>query len=117
MDTQYPARIEIKTTAQLADIAGVHPHTIKQAKAVHADGAAEVVEDGDAVALAGALTPKAWLAKDGTPKPAMDVVAHGLLTAYSVTRKRKAQAEAQQPQQARREPLDDYSERDGLGDW
>ena len=75
------------------------------------------LEDGDAVALSGALTPKAWLAKDGTPKPAMDVVAHGLLSAYSVTRKRKAQAEAQQPQQARREPPDDYSERDGLGDW
>jgi len=75
------------------------------------------LDDGDAVALSGPLTVKAWLGKDGTPKPAMDVVAHGLLTAYSVTRKRKAQAEAQQPQQARREPLDDWSERDGLGDW
>ena len=75
------------------------------------------LEDGDAVALAGALTPKAWLAKDGTPKPSIDMVAHALLTAYHVTRKRKAQADAQQAQQRQREPLDAYTERDGLGDW
>jgi len=72
------------------------------------------LEDGDAVALSGPLTVKAWLSRDGTPKPSIDMVAHALLTAYHVTRKRKAQADALQPQ---REPLDTYTERDGLGDW
>lgn len=89
MDIQYPSRIEIKTTAQLADIAGVHPHTIKQAKAVHADGAAEVVEAvregkiglpaaaviaklpqaAQAAALAQAAAPKPRRPKHSKPEP------------------------------------------------
>ena len=46
--------------------------------------------EGDAVALAGTLTPKAWIDKDGTPRPALDLVASQVLSAYHVTRKRKA---------------------------
>ena len=48
------------------------------------------LSEGDAVALAGTLTPKAWLDKDGTPRPALDLVASQVLSAYHVTRKRKA---------------------------
>lgn len=46
--------------------------------------------DGDSVALAGSLTPKVWTDKQGNHRPAVDLVAHKLLTAYHVTRKRKA---------------------------
>ncbi|QVN19904.1 single-stranded DNA-binding protein [Burkholderia pyrrocinia] len=46
--------------------------------------------DADSVSLSGALTPKVWTDKNGTVKPALDMVAHGLLTAYHVQRKRKA---------------------------
>jgi hypothetical protein len=46
--------------------------------------------DGDSVALAGSLTPKVWTDKEGNSRPAVDLVAHKLLTAYHVTRKRKA---------------------------
>jgi single-stranded DNA-binding protein len=46
--------------------------------------------DGDSVALAGSLTPKVWTDKDGNSRPAVDLVAHKLLTAYHVTRKRNA---------------------------
>ena len=46
------------------------------------------LDAGDSVSLSGTLTPKVW---DG--KPALDLVAHGILTAYHVTRKRKAVAE------------------------
>lgn len=47
------------------------------------------LQDGDAVALSGSLTPKVWEAKDGA-RPVLDMVAHGVLTAYHVSRKRKA---------------------------
>jgi len=74
------------------------------------------LDEGDSVALAGTLTPTAWLDREGAPRPGMDMVAHALLTAYHVKRKRAAQAEAQQPRQ-QREPLDDFEARQGLGDW
>jgi single-stranded DNA-binding protein len=45
---------------------------------------------GDAVALAGTLTPKAWIDKEGIARPALDLVASQVLSAYHVTRKRKA---------------------------
>lgn len=45
---------------------------------------------GDAVTLAGELTPKVWTDKDGHAKPSADLKAHALLTAYHVQRKRQA---------------------------
>ncbi|MGF6792396.1 single-stranded DNA-binding protein [Paraburkholderia sp. 35.1] len=48
------------------------------------------LEDGDAVALAGTLSPKVWTDKHGEARPALDMVAHAVLTAYHVRRKRKA---------------------------
>jgi single-stranded DNA-binding protein len=47
------------------------------------------LSDADSVALTGALTPKVWTDKNGLVKPALDMVAHGLLTAYHVSRKRQ----------------------------
>jgi single-stranded DNA-binding protein len=46
--------------------------------------------DADSVALTGALTPKVWTDKNGLVKPALDMVAHGILSAYHVRRKRQA---------------------------
>ncbi|MBB5467250.1 single-stranded DNA-binding protein [Paraburkholderia sp. CI2] len=48
------------------------------------------LEDGDAVALAGTLSPKVWTDKHGEARPALDMVAHAVLTAYHVRRKRRA---------------------------
>jgi hypothetical protein len=48
------------------------------------------LDDGDSVSLSGALTPKAWTDRSGEVKPALDMVAHALLTTYHVTRKRQA---------------------------
>jgi single-stranded DNA-binding protein len=48
------------------------------------------LSDGDSVALSGELTPKVWLDKNGKPRPVLDLVAHAVLTAYHVIRKRKA---------------------------
>ena len=48
------------------------------------------LNDADSVALSGALTPKVWTDKNGLVKPALDMVAHGLLSAYHVRRKRAA---------------------------
>ena len=46
--------------------------------------------DGDSVALSGSLTPRVWIDREGQPRPALDMVAHQVLTAYHVTRKRNA---------------------------
>lgn len=46
--------------------------------------------DGDSVALSGTLTPKVWTDRQGDAKPALDLVAHAVLTAYHVQRKRRA---------------------------
>lgn len=48
------------------------------------------LSDADSVALSGALTPKVWTDKNGLVKPALDMVAHGLMTAYQVQHKRNA---------------------------
>jgi len=48
------------------------------------------LDDGDSVALSGALTPKVWTDKAGTAKPALDLVAHSITSAYHVTHKREA---------------------------
>jgi single-stranded DNA-binding protein len=47
-------------------------------------------DDGEAVSLAGTLTPKVWTDKHGEARPALDMNAHAVLTAYHVRRKRKA---------------------------
>ncbi len=53
------------------------------------------LQDGDAVALSGELTPKVYQPKDGgEPRPSVDLVAHQVLTEYHVTRKRAAVAES-----------------------
>ncbi len=59
------------------------------------------LDDGDAVCVAGTLTPKLHEDKNGTIKPALDVVAHAVLSAYDVQHKRSAL------QDIRAAPLDD----------
>ena len=46
-------------------------------------GALLALRDGDSVALAGSLTPKAWTDKQGNVKPALDLVAQRVLSAYA----------------------------------
>ena len=48
------------------------------------------MDDGDSIALSGALTPKCWTDKHGDARPALDLVAHAVLTAFHVTHRRKA---------------------------
>nr|WP_315469473.1 single-stranded DNA-binding protein [uncultured Undibacterium sp.] len=38
------------------------------------------LEDGASVSLSGALTPKVWTDKQGNARPALDLVAHSILT-------------------------------------
>ena len=47
------------------------------------------LSDGDSISLAGTLTPKVWTDKQGTARPSLDMVAHAVLTAYHVTKKRR----------------------------
>jgi single-stranded DNA-binding protein len=49
-----------------------------------------VLQDGDSAALSGELTPKVYTVRDGTARPALDLLAHALLTEYHVARKRQA---------------------------
>lgn len=54
-----------------------------------AQAALQALEEGDSVSLTGTLTPKVYEARDGGYRPALDMVAHAVLTAYQVKRKRR----------------------------
>ena len=41
----------------------------------------DVLRDGDSVALSGSLTPRVWTDKQGIVRPALDMVAHRMLSA------------------------------------
>jgi single-stranded DNA-binding protein len=58
------------------------------------------LEEGDAVSLAGTLTPKVWTDKHGETRPALDMNAHAVLTVYHVRRKRKAMQGIDRQQEA-----------------
>ncbi len=62
------------------------------------------LEDGDAVALAGELTPKVYTPRDGgEPRPSLDLLAHAVLSPYHVKRRREAIAgerDERQPEQS-----------------
>lgn len=63
-----------------------------------AQAALLALDDGDAVTLAGTLTPKAWTDREGKARPAVDMVAAQVLTAYHLNRKREAVAAGEQSQ-------------------
>ncbi len=48
------------------------------------------LDDGDALTLSGSLTPKVWTDKQGNTRPALDMIATQVLTAYHANRKREA---------------------------
>ncbi len=48
------------------------------------------LDEGDTLAVAGALTPKVWTDKQGNTRPALDMVASQVLTVYQADRKRGA---------------------------
>ena len=73
------------------------------------------LESGDAVSLAGSLTPKAWTDREGVVRPALDLVASQVLTAYHVARKRKA-VEPMRHDQGAAQPANPASRRDDLDD-
>jgi single-stranded DNA-binding protein len=52
--------------------------------------------DGDPVALTGSLKPGAWVDRDGTARPNLDMVAAQVLTLYSMRKRRAAVAAASQ---------------------
>lgn len=59
------------------------------------------LDDGDSISLSGTLTVKVWTDKNGETRPALDMVAHAVMTTYHVTRKRQAMekkaTQAQEP--------------------
>ncbi len=76
------------------------------------------LDSGDAVSLAGSLTPKAWTDREGVVRPAVDLVASQVLTAYHVARKRKAVEPLRHDQGATQSanPANPASRRDDLDD-
>ncbi len=74
-----------------------------------AQAALLALADGDAVSLAGTLTPKVWTDREGQARPAVDMIVNQVLTAYHVKRKRDAVSNAaEQPH-----PRADLSARPG----
>lgn len=52
--------------------------------------AAHRLSDGDSIAVSGETAISTWNASDGTQRHGLDVLVHGVLTAYHLGRKRKA---------------------------
>ena len=48
------------------------------------------LDEGDTLAVSGALTPKVWTDKQGNTRPALDLVASQVLSVYHVERTRSA---------------------------
>ena len=63
---------------------------------------------GDAVALAGELASSIYTGKVGAPRISLDLTAHAVLTAYHVTRKRRAVQTQGQPQDSAPPPPDHW---------
>ncbi len=86
-------------TAKLTAAAGDGESLFVNVIAFDADAcrALLALDAGDAVSVSGAVTPKAWTDREGNTRIAVDVVAHQVLTAYHVTRKRKAMQPEQEP--------------------
>lgn len=53
-----------------------------------------VMSEGAAVSIAGPLTLGTWTDNEGQTRPSAAMLAHNVLTTYSVNKKRKAQPEA-----------------------
>ena len=60
--------------------------------------ALQALDDGDSVSLTGALTPKVWTDKQGNVKPALDLVAHAVLTVYHAQDKRRLMRDDANPE-------------------
>lgn len=84
------AYVTCKVRAPAGDGEGVFVSVIAFAEPVCR--ALLALEDGDSASIAGELTPKAWLDRDGDPRPGLDMLAHAVTTAYHVRRKRQAVA-------------------------
>lgn len=65
--------------------------------AAEACAALLALDEGDTLALSGALTPKVWTDKQGNTRPALDMVASQVQTVYHVDRKRAATGNTSQP--------------------
>ena len=70
------------------------------------------LSEGDSVSISGAMTPKVWQDKSGAARPALDLVAHAVLTSYHVQRKRRAMTDDNQPDRSFRSGPSRISEPD-----
>ncbi len=82
------AFVVAKLKAQPAEGEGLIVNVI--AFAAEARAALLALDEGDTLAVSGALTPKVWTDRQGYTRPALDLVASQVLTVYHVERKRKA---------------------------
>lgn len=89
-----------------------------------AQAALLALQDGDAVALAGTLTPGAWTDREGNARPSLGMVAAQVMTPYALRKKRAAVALAgessaddgeppsRQPQQPGTNDAEDFGDPD-----
>ena len=76
-----------------------------------------VLDDGDAVAVAGTVKPGAWIDREGNARPSLDLVAAQVLTVYGLKRKRDAAAQAGDRPQAKAPRQQSAGDDTGADDW
>lgn len=59
--------------------------------------AAQRLSDGDSIAVSAEAAIKTWTGNDGMPRHGLDLVVHGVLTAYHLGRKRKTSEPEEAP--------------------
>jgi hypothetical protein len=65
------------------------------------------LSEGDSVALSGELTPKVYVPQSGDPRPSLDLLAHAVISPFTVTRRRRAMSAAAISPAAVELPFDD----------
>ena len=99
--------VTAKVRAAVSDVEALFVNVI--AFSDGAKAALLALDDGDSVALSGTLTPKVWTDRNGDAKPALDMVAHAVLTAYHVKRKRAAMQDSNDDERGSGRPAMDGS--------
>jgi len=99
--------VTAKVRAAVADADAIFVNVIAFSES--AGAALLALDAGEVVALAGTLKPGAWIDREGSARPSLDMVAASAMTLYGLKKKRAAAQPSTSDRD--REATDDFAER------